>query len=185
MTKQRLWLALLVPIALLYGISCSKQNIPFLPPETQTGAGTFACLINGEVWTYNDPKGFFTQASNTYWQYDPNYRGGTLEIGALRYDDKDRFIDRIDLYADSLQFKKELVLTSQPYPEYLIICHSNDCFPFCSLPTIPNNYRQGKIIITKLDTAKGIIAGRFDCKFFKPGCDTFRITDGRFDLKIK
>jgi hypothetical protein len=188
MTKQRLWLALLVPIATLASIyvSCSKQNIgSFLPPETQTGAGTFACLINGEVWTYKDPTDFFTLKPTTYVEYNPNYKGGTLEIGGLRYNDKNSFVDRLDLFTDSLQFKKEFVLKSQPYSANLYICYSDPCNDQCTLPPIPNSFRQGKITITKLDTTKGIIAGKFDCKIFKPGCDTLRITEGRFDFRIK
>ena len=42
------------------GSSCNKNEIPptdnppQLPPETQTGANTFGCLVNGKVWL---PKG--------------------------------------------------------------------------------------------------------------------------------
>lgn len=30
----------------------------------------------------------------------------------------------------------------------------------------------------------GIIAGTFDCTIYQTGCDTLRITEGRFDLKF-
>ncbi|MEJ7683716.1 MAG: hypothetical protein WKG06_38820 [Segetibacter sp.] len=48
--------------AFLFNISCKKQNIctdPVcqLPPATQTGANTFACLVDGKPWTANTSDG--------------------------------------------------------------------------------------------------------------------------------
>lgn len=43
-----------------------------LPPATQTGAGTFGCLINGQPWTpagYDGHPNFITT-------YDAGYAGG-------------------------------------------------------------------------------------------------------------
>ncbi|MGE5108914.1 MAG: hypothetical protein ACM3H8_15350, partial [Sphingobacteriales bacterium] len=38
---------------LFIGGKCKKEpqvSTPQLPPETQIGAGTFGCLVNGKVW---------------------------------------------------------------------------------------------------------------------------------------
>ena len=35
--------------------STTPDDSNSLPPETQTGVGTFACKINGVVWKYKDP----------------------------------------------------------------------------------------------------------------------------------
>jgi hypothetical protein len=188
MTKQRLWLALLVLIASLScSISCSKQIL--LPPETQTGAGTFACLINGQVWTYKDPTEFFTLKPATYWEYDPKVKGGRLLMDGLRYDDDSKLIDRTGLSVDSLLFKKEIILDSNIEPEGIGVCYrkgqTSDCNDYCpslNLKIFP--YRQGKITITKFDQQLRIIAGKFYCTILKSGCDTLKITEGRFDIKF-
>ena len=38
--------------------------------------------------------------------------------------------------------------------------------------------------IEALDIANRIISGTFNFKAIKPGCDTVRISDGRFDIKF-
>ena len=43
---------------------------------------------------------------------------------------------------------------------------------------------QGKLEITKLDMKNGIIAGKFEFTLTKPGCETIRVTEGRFDKKL-
>ena len=48
-------------------------------------------------------------------------------------------------------------------------------------------FRSGAFNLTKYDLANGIFAGTFEFKLFNPtsNCgDTFRITNGRFDMKL-
>ena len=45
-------------------------------------------------------------------------------------------------------------------------------------------FSRGTLTITHLDLATGIIAGTFDFKLAKLGCDTLRVTQGRFDGKM-
>ena len=45
-------------------------------------------------------------------------------------------------------------------------------------------YRRGTLIVTRLDLRAGIIAGTFDFTLYKPGCDSVRVTNGRFDRKL-
>lgn len=55
---------------------------------------------------------------------------------------------------------------------------------FCSFrwtDTIQNH--NSFVNITKFDTQNRIIAGTFEYTLYKPGCDTVRITQGRFDVK--
>ena len=75
-------------LAVLMLTQCSKcKNDPApadparqLPPATQTGAGTFGCLVNGQPYT---PKGN-NGMSNLYVSYDPTFRGGALGIETYR-----------------------------------------------------------------------------------------------------
>lgn len=40
----------------------------------------------------------------------------------------------------------------------------------------------GSVTLTKFDQTNGIVSGLFEVEFAIPGCDTVRLTDGRFDF---
>ena len=44
--------------------------------------------------------------------------------------------------------------------------------------------KNGVLTITKLDHSNRIISGTFNAILFKQGCDTIKITEGRFDMKF-
>ena len=50
--------------------------------------------------------------------------------------------------------------------------------------TKTTTYQAGTLIITRFDLAQGVIAGTFSFKLYQPGCDTLRLTQGRFDYKL-
>ena len=191
MKRLRLWLALLVLSATLTQCSKCKENIePSLPPETQVGAGTFACRINGVVWQYKNPTGL-NLLERTNWQYDPNDKLGKLFISGYRYDDSNVGLDRLGIYTDSLSLRKIVIVNSSI--ENLRIAYDN--YQTSKIECTYNNtqvlvdksknfYRQGKLEVTKLDLQSRIISGRFDCTIYQTGCDTLKITEGRFDLKF-
>ena len=54
----------------------------------------------------------------------------------------------------------------------------------CQFPGNDLYYRRGKLIITRLDKQAGIISGTFSFTLYKPGCDSIRVTNGRFDRKL-
>jgi hypothetical protein len=185
MTKQRLWLALLVLIATLTQCSSCKENVnPDLPPETQTGAGTFACRVNGQVWIYKDPTDIFSSKPTTTLEYDPNNKSGSLDLGCLRYDNDSKLIDYLVIYADSLLLKKERIILAKSesvgirfYPQ------KGKCSAYST--TDNGSYANGRLLIIKLDDKARIISGRFDCSIYQPDCgDTLKITEGRFDFKF-
>ena len=51
--KKTLFLYLIIVLLVMTLINCNKDKNS-LPPETQTGANTFGCLLNGQVFK---PKG--------------------------------------------------------------------------------------------------------------------------------
>lgn len=51
-----------------------------LPPVTQTGAGTFGCLLNGQAFLPSGNVG----TPNFLVTYDPTYHGGILVITVYR-----------------------------------------------------------------------------------------------------
>ena len=177
---------------------CSKTTVDpnGLPPETQTGAGTFACKINGMVWKYKDPDyQFLDTRPRTKWSFDSNDKSGTLQITALRYQDPSSSIynEIIDFYADSLLLLKEKIMNSYGYNYGFVYTNSypagKECSDYNSTGVNDKSGKfssSGKLTITKLDQNLKIISGNFFCNIFQTGCgDTFRITEGRFDLKYQ
>jgi hypothetical protein len=148
-----------------------------LPDATQTGANTFGCLLNGKVWL---PKGNDGTANFSVY-YDPSLMGGTLNVGTYRYygsGNNDR--DNMNLYSDSLTQEGTYALYQKStrgaiYSNWKACSYANDA-------TVP--YKTGELVITKLDLTNGIIAGTFHFTLYKPGCDSIRITQGRFDKKL-
>jgi hypothetical protein len=186
MTRLRLWLALFVLSATL--TQCKKES---LPPESQTGAGVFACRINGAVWKYSDPKGALNLREVTNWTYSPNENQGKLRISGYNYGNQSSSIDHLGITADSLSINK--IAIANVTSKRLSLAYDNNqaqvnqCANYytqISLDTSKNFYRQGKLEVTKLDLQAKIISGRFECTIFQTGCDTLKITDGRFDLKF-
>jgi len=47
-----------------------------------------------------------------------------------------------------------------------------------------NVYTKGDLTITRLDLQAGIIAGTFNFVLDQAGCDTLKITQGRFENKF-
>jgi len=177
-------------------IQCSKTTVDpnGLPPETQTGAGTFACKINGVNWQYKDPYyELLSTKPKISWEFDKSYLGGYLSIGALRYPDGKNSSDFIILVADSLNQANERKVNNSFFSDFGVkylnyVANNSLCENFStysSNDTTKNYYSSGKLTITKLDQSAKIIAGTFYCTIKQTGCDTLKITDGRFDLKYQ
>ena len=176
---------------------CNKTNVDpdGLPSETQTGAGTFACKINGVVWKYKNPNyEFLSTKPVTSWGFDPNYLGGYLAINGLRYPDGTNASDYLLLVADSLNFRDSKIvdtLTIFNYGiEYINYNSSKkECYEYRTTNALDKTkqyYSSGHLKITKLDQANQIISGNFNCIIYQTACgDTLKITDGRFDLKYQ
>ena len=164
-----------------------------LPPETQTGAGTYACKINGVVWRYKDHSyKIFSQRPNTILEFHPEENGGSLILAGIRYDSTDEAKEQLGVFANYLNLNKTSVLGldkkkfSLSYFDYKTSI--NACYNFVTTyPSDsifpPNLFQEGKLTVTKLDTVAHIISGTFSCSILHTGCDTLKITDGRFDFK--
>jgi hypothetical protein len=170
---------LLLPLCGL--LSCHHQNDPTpveqLPPATQTGANTFGCLVNGQPWTPRGNNG----TSNYSVSYDTGLNGGVFDLQTYRYPD-----DSNDFQA--LYFS---VLSNCQVGSYSFRSRRRSRAYFwntkakCYVDSKDSTtYRQGTFTITKLDLTKGIIAGTFAFTLYQPGCDTIKVTEGRFDKRL-
>jgi hypothetical protein len=151
---------------------CREKDWTELPPETQTGANTFGCYVNGELFVKN---------KNMHWgEYTGSQYQKKKQLCLLTaYDSRIGYI-YIEVY--NLQI-------NIPYKIAFVYYIPNDEYRDC--PNLGGK-EIGEITFTKFDTVNCIVSGRFNfpalCadSFFETQGDTiFNITDGRFDLKLK
>lgn len=180
-------------LAALLGLSQCKHKNPSpakpedqLPPATQTGAGTFGCLLNGQPWK---PSGF-NGYPNFLVSYDPTYYGGSLSIRTYRYPTDAKQAQYIGFGGDQLNKPGTYPLTAPgsptpPGPYVALFSDGNVPSP-CNMYQVGIGATQatGQFVITRLDKAQGIISGTFSFTLSQPGCDTIEITQGRFDSKL-
>jgi len=157
-----------------------KEVLPELPPPTREGNNTFGCYLNDKPWT---PKGRMGTRSNLNMTYDPTYNGGHLAIRAFRIEgNREQFmtigldsLTKAGIYSLSLPNK----LGGAYFNDYND--HNNTA---CEYNDDSNLYRKGSLTITRFDLQARVIAGTFEFTLARPGCDTVRVTDGRFDMRI-
>ena len=167
---------LILTITLL--ISCgsnddnnSQNPIDQLPPETQTGANTFGCLINGEPFI----------VSNTSNQ-SAIYQGGGLLIGAKKNDNN--FLEQVSMFisetnvGETIQANTSYILNTSTVPKGEYYNEDQNCFYFTS------STLNGLLKITHLDTENFIVSGTFEFQAKSDSCEeVINITNGRFDLQ--
>lgn len=166
---------LFISILIIYS-SCEEDESPMdkLPPATREGLGTFGCLVNREAWT---PEGY-TGISNLDISYDPRWQQGSFDIATYRILSKEnqQFIHIYSIGVDKVG-TYELNNVDQGAAT---LDHSLGC----SYNRDPSTFREGSLTITKLDLNKRIISGTFEFTLAKPECDTIKVAEGRFDMKI-
>ena len=170
----------LLPLLTLLALAhCTKKDpdpVDQLPPATQTGANTFGCLVNGQAWT---PKGY-NGTSNYSVAVDPTYHGGNIDVRAYRYSGD--FFQYIIIGGDSMNRAGTFSLNINPRSVFFtdtgkeLACQNFD--------GSSGQYRRGSLTITRLDLQAGIISGTFAFTLYKPGCDSVRVTQGRFDKRL-
>jgi hypothetical protein len=83
--KNEIFLIITILVAYAFFAACEKEK-PHLPPETQTGANTFGCYINGKLFVpKNTIFGRSLNASYNNSEYE-SFRKG-IHIGCTGIDD--------------------------------------------------------------------------------------------------
>jgi hypothetical protein len=158
--------------------SSNNNDIPGLPPATQTGANTLGFLLNGVPWVPAGNNG----TANLSIDFDQGINNGGMGIAAYR----GIAVNNVEYFGigiiDSLNFKSspfDLLLGNRS----LFRCRfeRNSC-DYLSIDTLIK--ASGSLTISKLDRIQNIIAGTFYATLIKSGCDTIRLTEGRFDMKF-
>jgi hypothetical protein len=192
-------LIILISFALLL-IGCSRNNetetdnTPKLPPETQTGANTFGCMVNGRLFYPRDGVGdvmgtakainFYASSSSTY-QYNEmsvaNLRDGK-PINYLYFHLHDLPTKGVGEYIwkDS-NFNSGIDGLMQDYLYIRAFDYNSNTWKWYT-----SYENSGKTTITKNDKVNFIVSGTFSGKLrTADGLETIEIKEGRFDLNKK
>ena len=169
----------------LLGLSqCSKKDYSLpsstnnLPLATQTGAGTFGCLLDGQEWIPSGNNG----RPNLQVTYDPGYSNGALQIKVYRYTGPGRSI------LQAITIGAAAVNAPSVYPFSLAgtngVYYSDYGRPAgCTYyGGQTQSFRTGTMTITRFDS--GVVSGTFTFQLGQPGCDTIKVTQGRFDANF-
>jgi hypothetical protein len=169
------------------GICCKKHNHPkedVLPPITQEGKNTFGCRINGKVWVpYYPCFGLPAGAMALSYEIRPFYDTAILPIFfSLRAGNNANggsgfFIGQNSTISDRI-FRPGNIIDS-----ILINFTSNTGHGYYNFDTVPGSSPK-EFLITKLDTAKGIVSGTFAFTLYSSPNDSIVFSDGRFDLQF-
>lgn len=186
-------LPLLLLVALLGLSMCKKRDTTptkpedQLPPATQTGAGTFGCLVNGQP--YLPSGGGLFNNPNLLVTYDPAYNGGNLAITAYRVLGSTTLKQYIGVGGDGISQTGTYTLATYiarptgplqtPY-----FSDGSKAKPCNEYLNNPGTSATGQLIISRLDKQAHIVSGSFSFTLTQPGCDTIRVTAGRFDSRI-
>ncbi len=178
--------------------SCNKDSVKSdpiaqLPSETRTGANTFGCIINNQVFYPRDGIG--------------NLGGGTADKGLIFWVATDDIEwNEIDCgnFKDGKPASRMIIhlqgLATNGVGEYVWkptnFLRSIDGLPQNNIyakvfDTTSNSYKyygsyenSGKVNITKYDIVNYIVSGNFNGKLrLKNGTEEIDIINGRFDIK--
>lgn len=170
----------IITICTFSSSSCKKEtpNPNNLPPTTQTGANTLGFLLNGQPWK---PEGF-NGTANLSLYYDPNFRGGVFNIYCYKQPINSTVDQIFSIASDSIQQIGRLTFGMKNF----VVGYGDAKFPTCQFDTSDSSNKvktSGYCDITKLDKINHIMSGQFTFTLIRSGCDTIKITEGRFGLK--
>ncbi|NAY90636.1 hypothetical protein GTQ34_01780 [Muricauda sp. JGD-17] len=169
---------LLIALYILSLSGCSNDDKPenpvdALPPITQTGENTFACLINGKpFFPSSDRRAFYTIGNGAY----------TLSISGSRNDNQGlRTIQLSALDIEGGVNEGEYPLTTRASGGYSAEYFIDGGLTLDARTTDEN---PGILTITRFDLEEFIVSGTFEFSVKDKVGNILNFTDGRFDLKF-
>ena len=152
-----------------------------LPAETQTGAGTFGCLVNGKPF-----KGPFSTSARGDWQsaIRLGISGSITENGTATANGRSILLALNGNLASNQLFS--IISSATPYPTFTPGVNQFWAASAGGNCTYDGTYiKTGKVELVKFDGPARIASGRFAFTLYEPGgCDTLKVTNGRFDVKF-
>jgi hypothetical protein len=167
---------------------CRKDKTPLeqLPPETQTGANTFGCLVNGEVFKPGGAQLSGGSLSSNYQFLGDGPNGGYhFRLSAAKGSGNKQ--TAVGLFTDSLKIQggKQYILESEEngkaYAHYSNLGNGtsqNEWF----YGTKKGSF-EGELLIRRLDTINQIVSGTFWFDAVNANGQKVQIREGRFDIR--
>lgn len=177
-------------------IACSDDSNPGegLPPETQTGANTFGCLIDGKLYKprCEKPSPVFPEWGALVWGSTSPYNYNEIEIRDL----KSNYGFNLLLHVDGIYVSQEGIYQVNESNGYSNIDGLDHTYINCTIyDDTTNSYKNyvsfensGEVNITRYTlgtpTTGTIISGTFSGKLrnIQSPNDEIEITSGRFDI---
>lgn len=168
---------------------CKKKPvdpIDQLPPETQTGANTFGCLVNGEIFKPGGAQLSGGSLQCNYQDLGSGSNGGYYFVIAGRYqNNRIGGGNSIGISTDSLRIsegiKLHLANRSKGKASGIYSFYTNAYNSYQSFDTDGNLY-TGELYIKKLDSINQIVSGTFWFDAVSAGGQKAEIRNGRFDV---
>lgn len=159
-------------------MACSTDNncygVDCLPEATQTGKGTFGCLVNGQP--YVDNSGIF----NCFYQLID----GEYYFGIAGTDDGPIEQIFIGSFNKAINVGTEIELGATMDQNFFSNC-SFSCEIINCFGGSTKNENPGTISFSKLDFEDYIVSATFEFSVVDPNTEiVYEITEGRFDAKF-
>lgn len=190
MLKQTAYCLLSLVILISFQCRKHKSNPPTelskLPPETQTGAQTFGCLVNGKAFLPKGPS--LNPILLSYYEYIyPNSPQGYVFQVAANDKSKGDNLFSIAVGGDSIKIAtvpQIIDLRSSSRGNGTGMYYKSIFNGTISSVNryITNDVVGGQLTITRFDSANQIVAGTFWFNAIAENRDTVKITNGRFDM---
>jgi hypothetical protein len=166
---------------------CKKHKtgnpVDQLPPETQIGANTFGCLINGKVFLPKGPS-LSPILQCAYQHLNTDYSKGFFFQLSASHKFSTNDLSGIGIYTDSLPIIEETFNLGDDHKggAYGLYLRYNGAgnINLYSKATL-----GGQLTITKFDEVTQIVSGRFWFNVVdSTTADTIHVTNGRFDMQF-
>src|SRR5215203_6851426 len=175
-------LSIILIFIILSASRCKKDpinHIDQLPPETQTGANTFGCLIDGKVFL---PKGNPLSGPIKTAQYQfVNGKQGFGVSGSRK--ESDGSVKLVGIGGDSISLSvatfdlTKFNTSGSYYGGYSELSFSNPGNDFFT-----NEINRGQLVIKQFDTVNQIVSGTFWFDAKNINGQIVQVREGRFDM---
>lgn len=162
--------------------SCKKEKpaIEQLPPITQTGAGTFGCLVDGKAFK---PQGNPLGGPILSCAYQ--YIDGGYYFQLKAFNNKSEVNYSVGIYSDSVKIETgtSYILHNRFVKGKLYGMYSTSSNQGFNIHTTDSS-KTGELKILKLDSVNRIISGTFWFDAVDKSGKVVEIREGRFDMKF-
>lgn len=154
----------------LFNTPKPKTELEKLPPATQEGKETWGCLINSKAWYETIAAGHYQNGSLAVYA---NQKILEPVLQGMGFDLSESIAD------PALTIGTYSLLPTAQYDPWARV-NRKSCWYGGS--SFRNDVIGGELVITRFDKSLFIISGTFQFTIVHDGCDTLRVTDGRFDM---